>query len=70
MMFGCPRRKIGIVKQSNQPIRNRHDCVPMPVFHLGQPKIIMGQKQQEAIEKKDDFTMTLNLFYFYDGPIS
>ncbi len=38
-IFGCPRRKIGIVKQS-WPIRNRRDCFTMPVFRLGQPKIV------------------------------
>ncbi len=39
MIFGCPRRKIGIVKQS-WPIRNRCDCFTMPVFRLRQPKIV------------------------------
>ncbi len=39
MTFGCPRLKIGIVKQLWW-IRNRHDCFTMPVFRLGQPKIM------------------------------
>ncbi len=38
-IFGCPRRKLGIAKQS-WPIRNRRDCFMMPVFRLGQPKIM------------------------------
>ncbi len=39
MIFSCPRQKIDIVKQS-WPIRNRSDCFTMPVFRLGQLKIV------------------------------
>ncbi len=35
----CPRRKTGIVKQSQQFLI-RHNCFTMPMFRLGQPKIM------------------------------
>ncbi len=39
MIFSCPRRKTGIVKQQWR-IRNPCYGFTMPVFHLGQPKIM------------------------------
>ncbi len=39
MIFGCPRWKTGIVKQSWWLLIG-YDCFTMPIFCLGQPKIM------------------------------
>ncbi len=66
-IFGCPRRKIGIMKQS-WPIRNRCNCFTMPVFHLGQPKIVqcVSALRLTRADSKSSILILLDLSTAFD----
>ncbi len=49
-IFGCPRQKIGPMKQWWR-IRNHGDCFMMPVFCLGQPKIVQSVSDLKDMSK-------------------